>query len=62
MYAMAIEAVPLSSMEDLYQQVYKSPHRNYFMLVAFSFVGAIFLIGMLCGRTTKRIRRELKIK
>ncbi|KAF5892791.1 Golgi apparatus protein 1-like, partial [Clarias magur] len=37
-----------------------SPSKNYIMLVIVLAVGVLFLVGLLCGRITKRVTRELK--
>ena len=60
MYRQAMVAVPMASVKDLYEQIYASPHRNYFLIVILTLVGVIFVGGLMCGRVTKRVRRELK--
>ena len=42
------------SLGQLYTQVVDSPSRHFFLLVLFSFVGFIFIFGLLCGRVTRR--------
>ena len=41
-------------------QVSNSPHKNYFLLIVFTFFSMIFIVGLCCGRVTKRLRRDLK--
>lgn len=62
MYNMALEIVPLQSVSQLLEHVNKSPSRNHFFLVGLLLVGMIFLVGIMCGRTTRRLHRELKSK
>ncbi|ETN58727.1 golgi family apparatus protein 1 [Anopheles darlingi] len=45
---------PPESIHQLYAQVVSSPSKHYFLLVLLSFVGFIFLFGLLCGRVTHR--------
>jgi Golgi apparatus protein 1 len=42
------------TIEELYTQVSHSPARRYFMIVAFSVVGVVFITGLFCGRTMRR--------
>lgn len=42
------------TIEELYSQVSRSPARRYFMIVAFSVVGVVFIAGLFCGRTMRR--------
>jgi Golgi apparatus protein 1 len=37
-----------------------SPHKNYFLMLVGMFFSLIFIVGLLCGRVTKRVKRELK--
>lgn len=39
---------------ELVVQVNRSPGRRYFMLVGLTIVGMVFIIGMFCGRVTRR--------
>ena len=41
-------------------QVSMSPHKNYFLMMVFGFFSLIFVVGLCCGRVTKRVHRELK--
>ncbi|GFG30167.1 hypothetical protein Cfor_10154 [Coptotermes formosanus] len=43
------------TIEELYTQVSRSPARRYFMIVAFSVVGVVFIAGLFCGRTMRRM-------
>ncbi|XP_055609090.1 Golgi apparatus protein 1-like isoform X1 [Uranotaenia lowii] len=42
------------SFGQLYNQVVTSPSKHYFALVLFSFVGFVFIFGLLCGRVSRR--------
>lgn len=42
------------SFSDLYDTVVTSPARRYFMIVMFTFVGFIFIIGLFFGRATRK--------
>lgn len=44
----------LESIQDIVISVKESPSRNYFVIVAMSVVGCIFIFGLVCGRATKR--------
>lgn len=39
---------------QLYSQVVTSPSKKYFLVVLMTFVGIIFVIGLFCGRVTRR--------
>ncbi len=60
MYNKALKIVPLDGVQDLFTQVSLSPHRNYFILLVFTFFSCIFVVGLCCGRVTKKVRREYK--
>uniref|UniRef100_A0AAY4DBC6 Golgi apparatus protein 1 n=1 Tax=Denticeps clupeoides TaxID=299321 RepID=A0AAY4DBC6_9TELE len=45
---------------DLAARVLQSPSKNYILLMIALAVCMLFLIGLLCGRITKRVTRELK--
>jgi len=60
MYDMAVKVAPLESVQELYQNVMKSPHRNYMLSTGMMFLGAIFVFGLCFGRVTKRLNNEIK--
>jgi len=60
MYDMAVKVAPLESVQELYQNVMKSPHRNYMLSAGMMFIGAIFVFGLCFGRVTKRLHSEIK--
>ena len=60
MFNMALKVVPIQGLQDLLVQVSMSPQKNYFLMLVFGFFSLIFIVGLLCGRVTKRVRRELK--
>jgi len=58
----AAQVAPAESFQELYEEISASPHKNYFMAVFFTVVGVIFIVGLTCGRVTKKVRAELKNK
>ncbi|XP_055641505.1 Golgi apparatus protein 1 isoform X2 [Toxorhynchites rutilus septentrionalis] len=55
MFRNAAVVIPQAeSLSQLYTQVVDSPSKHYFLLVLLSFVGFIFIFGLLCGRVTRR--------
>ncbi|XP_066589109.1 Golgi apparatus protein 1 [Prorops nasuta] len=42
------------SLKELYTTVNQSPARRYFIIVALSMIGLIFIFGMFCGKVTRR--------
>jgi len=44
----------------LAQQVNDSPSRHYLFMVIFAIITSLLLIGILCGRVTKRVARQVK--
>lgn len=43
-----------NSIQELYSTVNQSPARRYFMIVALTMIGLIFITGLFCGRVTRR--------
>uniref|UniRef100_A0A3Q2QJ59 Golgi apparatus protein 1 n=1 Tax=Fundulus heteroclitus TaxID=8078 RepID=A0A3Q2QJ59_FUNHE len=56
----ALQVAPAESFSDLAVQVMTSPSKNYILLMMALSVCVLFLVGLLCGRITKRVTRELK--
>ena len=56
MFARAVKISPLESFDDLVQSVVGSKQRNYLLVVVFSIVGVIFVVGIFCGRSSRRYR------
>lgn len=54
MYRNAEQYAPPENLNQLYYQVVASPSRHYFFLVIFMMIGSIFVIGMFCGRVSRR--------
>ncbi|XP_067007577.1 Golgi apparatus protein 1 [Anabrus simplex] len=54
MFRYAAEVVAPETFEELYSTVSRSPSRKYFLILAFSMVGIIFIMGLFCGRVTRR--------
>lgn len=54
------QVAPAEGFSDLAVQVMTSPSKNYILLVMALSVCVLFLVGLLCGRLTKRVTRELK--
>ena len=47
---------------QLYHAVMESQERNQILSAAIFFLGIVFLFGLLFGRVTKRVNREIKNK
>ncbi|XP_014673318.1 PREDICTED: Golgi apparatus protein 1-like [Priapulus caudatus] len=60
LWELAAKVAPAQSMSDIYTQVFTSPARNYFLIVAATAIGIIFVGGLFCGRVTKKVRAEMK--
>ena len=52
----------MESVNDMVYQISASPARNYLLGIICSIIGVIFLIGITCGRVTKRVTKENKMK
>lgn len=59
-YLFVLQVAPAEGFLDLALQVMASPSKNYMILVLALSVCVLFLVGLLCGRITKRVTRELK--
>lgn len=51
--AAPLVAVP-ENLSELYSQVVTSPSKRYFFVLTMSFVGAVFVFGLFCGRVSRR--------
>ena len=48
------QALRMESVNDLVEQISLSPAKNFFLVLGFSLIGAILLLGVFCGRISKR--------
>ncbi|KAJ4935292.1 hypothetical protein JOQ06_016828 [Pogonophryne albipinna] len=60
MWSSAAKVAPAEGFSDLAMQVMTSPSKNYILLVISAGVALLFVMGLLCGRFTKRVTQELK--
>ncbi|KAG8238125.1 hypothetical protein J437_LFUL012739 [Ladona fulva] len=49
-----INGYPPETFGELYSQVSHSPSRKYFLLIALSCIGLFFILGLFCGRASRR--------
>ncbi|XP_043249603.1 Golgi apparatus protein 1 [Colletes gigas] len=54
MFKNAAKLIAPNSIQELYTTMNRSPARRYFMLVALTMIGIIFISGLFCGRVTRR--------
>nr|XP_020653513.1 Golgi apparatus protein 1 [Pogona vitticeps] len=60
MWSYAAKVAPAEGLSDLAAQVMTSPSKNYILTMMSVSICVLFLIGLMCGRITKRVTRELK--
>ncbi|XP_072527934.1 Golgi apparatus protein 1 isoform X2 [Salminus brasiliensis] len=60
MWSYAAKVAPAEGFSDLAGQVLSSPAKNYILTTMGMCVVLLFLMGLLCGRITKRVTQELK--
>ncbi|KAF3855356.1 hypothetical protein F7725_023411, partial [Dissostichus mawsoni] len=60
MWSYAAKVAPAEGFSDLAMQVMTSPSKNYILTVISAGVALLFVMGLLCGRFTKRVTQELK--
>ncbi|XP_068684167.1 Golgi apparatus protein 1-like [Montipora foliosa] len=60
MWGQAVKAVPGESLGDLAAFVIASPSKNYFFIVFATCLALIFVGGLVFGRLSKRIKKEVK--
>ncbi|XP_012690177.2 Golgi apparatus protein 1b isoform X2 [Clupea harengus] len=60
MWTFAARVAPAEGFSDLARQVLLSPSKNYILLMIVLSVCVLFVIGLMCGRITKRVVKELK--
>uniref|UniRef100_A0AAR2K8D6 Golgi apparatus protein 1 n=1 Tax=Pygocentrus nattereri TaxID=42514 RepID=A0AAR2K8D6_PYGNA len=60
MWSYAAKVAPAEGFSDLASQVLSSPAKSYILTMMGMCVVLLFLMGLLCGRITKRVTQELK--
>ena len=60
MWELAARIAPIETFAEIVDSIQSSPNRNYFAGVLFGCLAFIFLFGLLCGRVTKRLHRQVK--
>ncbi|XP_030621144.1 Golgi apparatus protein 1 [Chanos chanos] len=60
MWSFAARVAPAEGFADLRDQVWNSPAKNYILSTLGVMVGLLFLMGLMCGRITKKVTQELK--
>uniref|UniRef100_A0A672K328 Golgi apparatus protein 1 n=1 Tax=Sinocyclocheilus grahami TaxID=75366 RepID=A0A672K328_SINGR len=60
MWSYAAKVAPAEGFLDLAGQVFTSPAKSYILSMLAMCVVLLFLMGLLCGRITKRVTQELK--
>ncbi|MEQ2264796.1 glycogenin glucosyltransferase glg1 [Xenotaenia resolanae] len=60
MWGYAAKVAPAEGFSDLAVQVMTSPSKNYILVMITLSVCVLFLVGLLCGRITKRVTRDMK--
>uniref|UniRef100_A0A673GZN0 Golgi apparatus protein 1 n=1 Tax=Sinocyclocheilus rhinocerous TaxID=307959 RepID=A0A673GZN0_9TELE len=58
MWSYAAKVAPAEGFSDLAGQVFTSPAKNYILSMLAMCVVLLFLMGLLCGRITKRVTQE----
>lgn len=54
LFASAAKALRMESVNDLVEQINSSPAKNLFLVLGFSLIGVILLLGVFCGRISDR--------
>lgn len=62
MFEYAAQVAPADSVAEVYKMVSTSPSKNYFLFIFLCCVSVIFFGGLICGRVTKPIATNDKIK
>ncbi|XP_040024135.1 Golgi apparatus protein 1-like [Gasterosteus aculeatus] len=60
MWSYAAKVAPAEGFSDLAMQVITSPSKNYILMVIGGGVAVLFVMGLLCGRFTRRVTQQLK--
>ncbi|KAK6184750.1 hypothetical protein SNE40_007151 [Patella caerulea] len=60
MWEYAAQIAPPESFQEVYDAISQSPAKAYFLGVLAAIVAIIFIVGISCGRVTKRLKAELK--
>nr|XP_022342252.1 Golgi apparatus protein 1-like [Crassostrea virginica] len=62
LWELAAQGKPVEGFHDVYQQIAASPSKNYLLFVICSIIGVFFLVGITCGRVSKRAAKQSKMK
>ncbi|XP_048735451.2 Golgi apparatus protein 1-like isoform X2 [Ostrea edulis] len=62
LWELAAQGKPIEGFQDVYQQIVASPSKNYLLFVICSIIGVFFLVGITCGRVSKRVAKQNKMK
>nr|XP_011440924.2 Golgi apparatus protein 1 isoform X1 [Crassostrea gigas] len=62
LWELAAQGKPVEGFHDVYQQIVASPSKNYLLFVICSIIGVFFLVGITCGRVSKRVAKQNKMK
>ncbi|XP_062582222.1 Golgi apparatus protein 1-like isoform X2 [Saccostrea cucullata] len=62
LWELAAQGKPIEGFHDVYQQIVASPSKNYLLFVICSIIGVFFLVGITCGRVSKRVAKQNKMK
>lgn len=62
LWELSAQVAPVEGLSQLYDQISVSPSKSYILGVICAVIGIIFLVGITCGRVTKRVSKENKNK
>ncbi|XP_052230402.1 Golgi apparatus protein 1-like [Dreissena polymorpha] len=62
LWEFAAKVAPVESLSEVHELIMQSPARHYLLGVLVTILGVIFVVGITCGRVTKRVTREQKTK
>ena len=57
MWELAARIAPVQTFAEVFDSIQSSPNRNYFAIALFSAL-ALFMLGLVCGRVTKRLQQQ----
>ena len=57
-----LQQAPIEGLNELASEIMGSPQKTYLLSMIFVIVGVLFIMGLMCGRVTKRVAAQAKNK
>ncbi|KAK3085351.1 hypothetical protein FSP39_001959 [Pinctada imbricata] len=62
LWELSAQVAPIEGFQQIYDQIASSPSKLYILGVICAVIGMIFIVGITCGRASKKIAKQNKMK